>query len=191
MKIILASSSPRRVELFSKMGLQFEQMASGEDEDMTKPIEIEELAECLSFQKANSVFAKTEEDRIVIGSDTMVYIEKTIFGKPKSRENAFEILKTLSGRWHKVISGLCVLVERNGQQSKHLTHCITNVRVKNLSDDMINTYLNTNDYQGKAGAYGIQNMFGMFVDEMQGSFFNVMGLPLHLLYDILHKENVI
>ena len=191
MKIILASQSPRRKELLSLYCTQFEVMPSNAEEDMTQRMSIHELSENLSELKTKDVFEKTSGDRIVIGSDCMVYQGKKIFGKPKNDDDAIKMLKSLSGKWHKVITGLCVYVEKNGVLTKHITHDITKVKFKRLTNEMIEKYLATGEHKDKAGAYAVQGYSGAFVDKLYGNYSTVIGLPTHKLYDILKQENII
>ncbi len=190
MKIILASQSPRRKELLSLMGVEYEVMPSKKDEDMTKHLKLNKLSESLAEQKADDIFSLTTGDRIVIGSDTIVVAKGKLFGKPKNRENAKNMLKTLSGKWHKVITSLCVNISRNGETKKYLTHDICKVKFLKLSDDEIDKYLDCGEYNDKAGAYAIQGKSGMFIEKIYGSYATVIGLPTHLLYQILKNENI-
>lgn len=191
MKIILASASPRRKELLELMNLKFEVHPSAVNEDMTENLEIRALAKKLSEQKCKSVFESTTGDRTVIGSDCMVVLGDKKFGKPASRDEAKQMLQSLSGNWHKVISGLCVYTERNGKLKKHITFDITRVKFITLTDKMIDDYLDTGEYKDKAGAYAIQGYGNVFVEKINGSYTTVVGLPTHKLYQILKRENII
>ena len=151
MKIILASQSPRRKELLSLMGLDFDVMPSNTEEDMKQKVSPAKLSEILSEQKAKDIFDKTSGNRVVIGSDCMVFADNKIFGKPKDDAEAKQMLKTLSGNWHKVITGLCVYVERDGIVTKYSTHDITKVKFVTLDDVMIENYLKTGEHKDKAG----------------------------------------
>ncbi len=190
MQIILASQSPRRKELLTLMGLRFETMPSTKEEDMTKHMSLTKLAESLAEQKAVDVFAQTSGDRVVIGSDTMVAFKNKLFGKPRSKLEAKSMLQTLSNRWHKVITSLCVIVQKNGQTKKYLTHDICKVKFLKLSNADIDNYLLSNEYADKAGAYAIQGQSGMFVQKIRGSYATVVGLPTHLLFQLLKAENL-
>ena len=191
MKIILASSSPRRKELLDLMGVKFETMSPEGEEDMTSKMSIYKLSEVLSYQKAKEIFDKTQGDRIVIGSDCMVYQHGKKIGKAKDRDEAFNMLSNFSGKWHKVITGLCVMVQNGERQTTYLTHDTTKVKFKKLTSEDINRYLDTGDYIGKSGACSIQGKSGMFVTKIVGNVSTVVGLPTHLLHDILKKENVL
>lgn len=191
MKIILASKSPRRKELLSLLGLTFDVMPSNAEEDMKQKLSIGKLAENLSLQKAQDIFNQTSGDRVVIGSDCMVYVKGKIFGKPKDDDDAIKMLKTLSGSWHKVVTGLCVLIERGGVVTKYCTHDITKVKFVKLTDEMIEKYLKTGEHKDKAGAYAVQGYSGAFVEKLNGNYSTVIGIPTHKLYQILHKEDLV
>ena len=191
MRIILASKSPRRKELLSLMGVEFETIVPIKDEDMTQNINIENLSELLSKQKATEVFENTSGNRLVIGSDCMVFLRGKKFGKPKSREEAFSMLSKLSNHWHEVVTGLCVLVEDENGVREYLSHSVSKVKFKKLSIDAINNYLDSGEYKDKAGAYAIQGRSGMFVEKVHGNFASIMGLPTNLLYEVFKKENIL
>lgn len=191
MRIILASKSPRRQELLSLMGLKYEVIPSLKDEDMTQHLKLNKLSESLAEQKADDVFNQTKGDRVIIGSDTMVVVKGKLFGKPKNDKEAKQMLKTLSDNWHKVITSLCVIIEKNGKINKYLTHDITKVKFLKLSDDIIDNYLKVGEHKDKAGAYAVQGKSGMFIEKINGSYATVIGLPTHLLFQILHKENLL
>lgn len=191
MKVILASSSPRRKELLNLMGVEFESISPTKDEDMTQKMSIEKLSETLSFQKAKEVFDNTTGDRIVIGSDCMVFFKNKKLGKAHSREEAYKTLAMLSGKWHKVVTGLCVMVQNKNKTRLYLTHDTTKVKFKKLSKSAINAYLDTNEYVGKAGSYAIQGKFTMYINKIIGNYSNVVGLPTQKLYDILKIENIL
>ena len=191
MKIILASQSSRRKELLSLMGVDFETIIPEKDEDMKQKVSITKLSEILSHQKAREVFEKTSGERLIIGSDCMVFLAGKKFGKPKSRDEAFKMLSSLSNKWHKVVTGLSVVVEDKNGYREYLTHSVSKVRFKNLTDDAINAYLDTGEYKDKAGAYAIQGKSGMFISKVHGNFASIMGLPTSELYDILKTENIL
>lgn len=190
MRIILASQSPRRKEFLSLMRLNFEVMPSDKDEDMNQNLKPEKLTESLAEQKAMDIFNKTTGDRVVIGSDCMVFANDKKFGKPKDDDEAKQMLLTLSNKWHKVITGLSVVIEKDGQITKYTTHDTTKVKFVKLDNNMIETYLKTGEHKDKAGAYAVQGYSGVFVEKLKGNYSTVIGLPTHKLYEILHKENL-
>lgn len=191
MKIYLASKSPRRKEFLSLMGLEFESMPSEKEENITKNISLNKLSEELAEQKADDIFEHTSGDRIVIGSDTLVCYKNMRFGKPTSKEDAKFMLSSLSGKWHNVISSLCVIISKNGETKKYLSHSTTKVKFIDLTEKMIDDYISTGEPMDKAGAYAIQGKASIFIEEIKGSYTSVIGLPTHQLYTILRKENII
>ncbi len=191
MKIILASSSPRRRELLNNMGVEFECIIPTKDEDMSQKMSIEKLSEKLSLQKAQEVFDNTTGDRIVIGSDCMVYYKNKKIGKAQSRDEAYKTLSMLSGKSHKVVTGLCVMVQNKDKTRLYLTHDTSKVKFNKLSKSAINAYLDTNEYVGKAGSYAIQGKFAMHIQKINGNYSTIVGLPTHKLYEILKIENVL
>jgi len=191
MKIILASSSPRRRELLTLMGLEFEIIKPENDEDMTKKVNFKKLSEILSYQKAEEVFNKTSGDRLVIGSDCMVYINKTLLGKPKSKEDAFKMLKKLSNKYHKVVTGLAVIMEKDGEIKKFVTCDVSKVKFKKLTNEEIENYLSFDEYKDKAGSYAIQGKSGVFVEKINGNMSTIIGLPTHKLYNCLKEFKIL
>ena len=188
MRLILASGSPRRRELLSTAGFSFDVILSGTEEhsDSRDP---GKYVEELSREKAEAVFQmlqKGEADpdsdpdvhRVILGADTVVALDGIILGKPKSEEQAAEMLRLLSGREHSVFTGVTLLNAR-----KNVTfHEETRVRVANLSEEEIADYIATGEPMDKAGAYGIQGSFGKFVTGITGDYNNVVGLPVAAVY---------
>ncbi len=174
-KIILASSSPRRKELMNLLQIPFEVIASNYDEESEKFSNGKEMVEGLSFNKAKVVSDKYK-DAVIIAADTAVVLGETVIGKPKDIKNAREILRMLSGTSHKVITGYTIFDSKTNQ---HVTSSVTSgVTFKNLTDEEINYYLSLGEYKDKAGGYAVQEVGGVFVEDIQGDFFNVVGLPL-------------
>lgn len=191
MRVILASKSPRRKELLASMGVTFDVIVSGKDEIVPDGTKIHDVPKILAEQKAENVFDKTSGDRVIIGSDTIVALGGVIYGKPNKDKSAFQMLRELSGKTHEVITGLCVIIERNGKLKKYSEYVITKVKFKRLSDAEIQYYVDTHEPDDKAGAYGIQGKAGMFVEKIDGNFASVVGLPTYNLYKILKKEHII
>lgn len=189
MKIILASKSPRRKELMDMLNLKYEVIVSEAEETLEEGITAEEQAKRLSYIKAKTVFEETSGDRIVIGSDTMVIKDDKIYGKPKNEEDAFKILKELNGTKHQVITGLAILVEKNGKYEEYLDYDITEVHFKNMTDTEIKDWISTGQAMDKAGAYAVQGEFCVFIEKINGNYWSVMGLPIHKVYDILKIIN--
>lgn len=189
MKIILASKSPRRKELMDMLNLKYEVIVSDADENLENGLTIEEQAKRLSYIKAKTVFDETTGDRIVIGSDTMVIKDGKIYGKPKDEEDAFRILKELNGTKHQVITGLAILVEKNGKYDEYIDYDITEVYFKNMTDEEIKNWIATGKAMDKAGAYAIQGEFAVFIEKINGNYWTVVGLPINKVYDILKGIN--
>lgn len=190
MKIILASQSPRRKEFLEKMGIEFEVVPSKFDEIKPDDIDIEHAALFFACQKAQEVFDKTKGDRVVIGCDTTVIVGDKIYGKPKDKDDAFAMLKSYTNTFNKVISGLCVLVEKGGKITKHTANEITKVFVCDMSDQEIMDYINTGEPFDKAGAYALQGKYNIFIDRVDGNVSSVIGLPTNKLLKIFRKENI-
>lgn len=189
MKIILASKSPRRKELMDMLNLKYEVIVSDADETLEEGLTIEEQAKRLSYIKAKTVFDETQGDRIVIGSDTMVIKDGRIYGKPKDKEDAFKILKELNAAKHEVITGLAILVEKNGKYEEYIDYDITEVYFKDMTDTEIKNWIATGEAMDKAGAYAVQGKFSVFIEKINGNYWAVMGLPIHKVYEILKSVN--
>ena len=173
MKIILASASPRRQELLKYITPEFEVMPADVDETLPDGVPAEESAEFLAVRKAVHI-AQLCPDSIVIGSDTVVIIDDEILGKPADEADAECMLKKLSGRVHKVITGVCIAC---GNRTFSFSEA-TDVKFYKLSDEEIREYIATGDPMDKAGAYGIQSEGCVLVEKIDGDFFAVMGLPV-------------
>ena len=172
MKIILASASPRRKELLKKIYDEFEICPSSADETLPDGISCDKAAEYLASAKAFQV-AENNKDSLVIGCDTVVICGGRILGKPSDEKNAAEILRMLSGRTHRVITGVCLCYGEKSMSFSSQTY----VEFYELSDSEINDYIATGEPSDKAGAYGIQGLGGLFVRKIDGDFYNVVGLP--------------
>ena len=185
MKLILASASPRRKELLGKIGLEFDIIPAKGEEVITQTLPWEVVKE-LSFQKAKEIADIQAEECIVIGSDTIVDKGEQIMGKPKDEADAFNMLKTLSGDWHSVISGVTVLDNKSAKSESFYVE--TKVKFAHLTDEEINNYIKTKEPMDKAGSYGIQGKGSRFIEKIDGDYFNVVGLPVQKLYTVLKKE---
>ncbi|MDW7987756.1 MAG: Maf family protein [candidate division WOR-3 bacterium] len=185
-RIILASSSPRRKRLLAMLGVKFSVLAPNIKED-TLHLSPERLATTLAEKKVYSVAGKIKNG-IIIGVDTIVAINNKILGKPQSKKDARKMLKLLSNKTHRVISGLVILALPENKVLK--THEITKVTFRKLSSQEIENYLKTNEPYDKAGAYGIQGIGGQFVKQIDGCYYNVVGLPITKLIRALKKFGV-
>ncbi|HNX28249.1 MAG TPA: Maf family protein [Syntrophomonadaceae bacterium] len=185
-KIILASASPRRIELLKTLGLDFICIKPETEEQFIAGETACQAAERLAVQKADSI--KTlDEDSLIISADTVVLCDGKILGKPENEAEARTMLTLLSGRSHKVITAVCL---KNHRGEIEVQSEITAVFFRNLSQEEITGYIATGEPFDKAGGYGIQGKGAVLVDRIEGCYFNVVGLPLGRLYDMLKKQNV-
>ena len=182
MKLVLASKSPRRSEILKNAGIDFTVRVADADEtipDGTKPCD---AVVFLAARKAMAV--ERADDETVLGADTVVVLDDKILGKPKDREDAFDMIKMLSGRVHSVFTGVCAIGD-----GISLTFAEeTKVEFYPLSDDEINEYIDTDEPYDKAGAYGIQGLASKFISGIQGDYFNVVGLPISSVYKKIIKK---
>ncbi len=191
MKIILASKSPRRKELLSLITNDFDIIVSDADENVDETLTSAEKVMSIAKQKANIVANNVDEDCVVIGSDTIVVVDETILGKPHDHDDAVRMLRMISGKTHKVMTGVSVVIKKAGILKEINDVDITDVHVNALSDEEIESWINTGNAWDKAGAYAIQQEFSVHIDKINGSFATVMGLPVHLVYNILKDEKVL
>ncbi|SHI90836.1 septum formation protein [Malonomonas rubra DSM 5091] len=176
-KIILASASPRRKELLEQIGLQFDIIPSNADEIVLPNETPEEHVVRLSIDKATEVAQRSGSNgRWFIGSDTIVLCDDQILGKPQDEKHAAQMLKMLSGREHRVLSGYAILDRKTGAQKAEAVS--TKVAFRNLTEDEIARYIATGEPMDKAGSYAIQGLAVCFVAGIEGSYTNVVGLPL-------------
>lgn len=186
MKYVLASASVRRQELLHRIISDFDIEVSNFDESTVLfNGDVEEYVINLAKGKAISTRKSLKEDAIIIGGDTVVVLNDKILGKPKSEEDAYRMLKELSGKTHKVYSGIVVINMYNNKIDESAIY--TEVKMSALTDKEILDYIKTGEPLDKAGAYGIQGNGGVFVEEIKGCFYNVVGLPLNLLNKMLNK----
>lgn len=185
--IILASQSPRRREILKMLGVDFKVVVK--DTDETFPLELQggAIPEHIAVLKASAFDSDLQslpDNTIIIASDTIVYIDNKVIGKPKGREDAIEMLKTLSGRCHQVLTGVCIKT-KNRQRSFFAE---SKVWFRELSDDEITYYVDNYQPFDKAGAYAVQEWIGAAaIAKIEGSYYNVMGLPSQMLYNELLK----
>ena len=181
--IILASGSPRRQEFFKGLGLDFEIRLKPIEEVYPNHLSHSEISDFLAQLKSVPFEGELNEKDILITSDTIVWHNDKALGKPKNEQDAFNMIRSLSGQTHQVISSVCF----STKSTQKLVNAVTNVTFKNLNDDEIWYYIHNYSPMDKAGAYGIQEWFGFIaVTKIEGSFFNVMGLPVHLVYKTLN-----
>ena len=187
MKIILASGSSRRKELLEMMGIKFDVIVSNCDETFEDGLSLEEQSKRLAYIKAKTVFDETSGDRAVIGSDTMVIKDDKIYGKPKTKDEAIQMLKDLKDTKHRVITSICVISQHGEEFKEQVDYDIAEVCFKDISDSEIDEWINTGNPYDKAGAYAIQSKFGVHINKIDGNYFTVVGLPIHKLYDMLKQ----
>lgn len=189
MRIILASKSPRRRELLTYVTNDFEVISSEVEEIIDDTLTLEDQSANLAYIKAKAVFDLTNENRIVIGSDTMVVKDGVIYGKPKTKEDAKQMLKALTkgNVKHSVITGLCILISKNGKIKEYKFCDTVFVYLKEMTDEEIDKWINTGKAMDKAGAYGIQDEFSVFVNKIEGNYNSVVGLPVHIVYDTIKE----
>lgn len=178
MAVILASGSPRRKELMSHISKDFKVIVSDTNEDTDMSQSVDKIVMDLAKAKADAVKPKCNEDDIIISADTVVALKDKILGKPKDKEDAFSMLKSLSGTSHSVYTGVCIT---KGTQQKVFAEK-TLVEFYELSDKEINDYIATNDPFDKAGGYGIQSKGVILVKSITGDYFNVVGFPVARIY---------
>ena len=183
--IILASNSPRRKELLQRLGLPFKvRTLFGVDESFPENLRGEEIALYIARKKAEAYKSSMSSNELLITADTIVCLDGVVMGKPYGAENAKTILRQLSGRVHQVITGVTVLTHVKRESFAVTSH----VKFANVTEDEIDYYVDNYLPFDKAGAYGIQEWFGLVaVEELRGSYFNVMGLPVQRLYTVLKQ----
>ncbi|MFQ5492339.1 MAG: Maf family protein [Phycisphaerae bacterium] len=184
--LILASTSPRRRRLLSEAGYAFRVLAPPihEPDRMGAGIPPTHQAEALSYFKARSVLPQVEEG-LILAADTVVACQGEVYGKPVDRNQAGDMLKALLGSRQQVITGVTLLEAGTGK--RQIVHATTLVVMRTVSDQTIERYLDSGDWMGKAGGYGIQGRADAFVERIEGSFTNVVGLPMELLTNLLTK----
>jgi len=181
-KLVLASASPRRKALFNLLGLTPLVIPAHIHEPLTKaPAQLQAMGHAQA--KAQAIAARMDPETVVVGADTLVVLDGRIYGKPEDRNQAAEFLRQLSGRTHKVYTGVCVCLR---------SQCLCRyerslVEFAPLSEDEIQAYLDTKEPLDKAGAYGIQGYGSQFIRRVRGCYFNVMGFPVNLFYAMANE----
>lgn len=180
-QITLASKSPRRQQFLKDLGLPHKIEVREIDESYPSDLKGEAITDYIAQRKAEA-FGELPADTLVITSDTLVWDGKKALGKPESEEEAIAMLRSLSGKTHETITSVCI----TGHDFQKTEACVTKVWFKEFSEEELMYYVTNFKPMDKAGAYGIQEWIGMIgVEKMEGSFYNVMGLPTHLLYKLL------
>lgn len=188
-KIILGSQSPRRRELLKGLNIDFEvKTIEGSDERFLEGLAAEAVAEYLAKQKADALSQSVAADTLLITADTIVTLDNKVYGKPKDRSEARTMLRELSGKTHKVITGVCITTAK----TQTLFSTTTKVTFGSLTDSEIDYYIEKYLPLDKAGSYGIQEWIGFIgVESIEGSFYNVMGLPVQRIYKVLKNLKAI
>ncbi len=181
-RLILASASPRRKELLNRIAPSFQCIPADVDEQLEDNLLPKQAVMELALRKAKAV-AEKEKDAFVIGADTVVVYQNEIFGKPGSHEEAFQMLRTLSGRTHSVFTGTAIVFG----DKQECFYEETKVTFWELSDEEIIHYIDTGEPFDKAGSYGIQGFGATLVEKIEGDYFNVVGLPIAKLYRVLKR----
>lgn len=192
-KIILASGSPRRKEILRQAGADFEVRVSNAPEitDRTEPAEmVEELAALKAEAVEKEIEGTEEEDILIISADTLVFLDGIPLGKPRDREDAFSMLTGLSGRSHEVYTGVSVIIKEKSRRRQLVFHQKSVVNVASLSGEEIDAYIATGEPFDKAGAYAIQGRFSVYVEGIEGEYYNIVGLPIARIYRELSKEGI-
>ena len=185
-KIILASASPRRRELMAQAGYEFEVQVSHKEETYSSETP-DEIVKELALLKARDIAEQNAvEDLVVIGADTVVAYQGAILGKPKSKEDAFAMIQSFQGDKHQVYTGVAVLSYDAEGNETVVNHAVkTDVYVNAMTDEEILKYIKNDNVMDKAGSYGIQSGFAIHIEKIEGDYFNVVGLPISYIYNIL------
>lgn len=187
MKLVLASGSPRRRELLSSAGVEFEVLVSNVREEARPDEAAETYVTRLADEKAADV-ATRRPNSWIIAADTIVCLDHAILEKPRDRDDAIEILSSLAGREHLVYTGLTLRNENSGYRDTRVD--TTRVRMSPLSRAEVEWYVDTGEPMDKAGAYAVQGVGALFIEEIHGNYTNVVGLPLSMLFDMMRKAGI-
>ncbi|OZB91140.1 nucleoside triphosphate pyrophosphatase [Paenibacillus sp. XY044] len=190
-RIILASTSPRRQELIASLHIPFEIRPSHAEEHTPEDWTPQQVVEGLALRKAEAVYASLhgqKEDAVIVGSDTVVVLDNQVLGKPVDKQDAVRMLTSLQGRTHEVYTGVAVIDVMNGKTM--VRHRVTSVTMKPLTERQVEAYAISGEPDDKAGAYAIQGLGSTIVERIEGCYFNVVGLPLSLLSDMLGEFGI-
>lgn len=183
--LVLASSSPRRAEILRAVGWPFETGAGEVDETRRAGERAEEYVRRLARAKAEAG-AASRLFGLVIGADTVVVVGEEILGKPRDEDDARRMLRSLSGRWHEVLTGVALVRAESGRAVIGVER--TRVRFAEMSDEEIGWYVSTGEPRDKAGAYAVQGRAALFIEAIEGDYWNVVGLPVRLVYELARKH---
>ena len=191
MRIILASKSPRRLEILNKHGIDPVILPQDTDESLPDGIGMTEAVEKLASDKAHACYDAVKNDPaydgfIILGADTIVWKDE-LMGKPIDKADAFRMLDKIRGTYHYVLTGVCLIDVSTG--SEKIMHDVTTVYCTDYSDEDIEDYISRDEPYDKAGSYAIQGYFGRYIDHIDGDYENVMGLPFHIIEDALRDHD--
>lgn len=184
-KLLLASGSPRRAEILRAVGWPFEAMPMDIDERLVMGESAPVMVERLAFEKAQAA-ARACPQGLVLGADTTVLVDSEILGKPRDESEAKRMLRLLSGRWHDVLTGVA-LVRAENDSARAVAQERTQVRFAAMSDEEIDWYVRSNEPMDKAGAYAVQGRASLFIEEIRGDYWNIVGLPVRLVYRLASR----
>lgn len=193
--IVLASASPRRKEIMETMGIPYQIMTSHVKE-VTTETEPAAIVQALAGLKTMAIASQLEADCgnkeiIIIGADTMVFYQNQALGKPKDEEDAARMLRMLSDDVHEVYSGVSIIIyDKDGRKSSLSFAVCTKVHVQPMTDEQITDYIATGEPMDKAGAYAIQGRFGLYIKEIAGDYYNVVGFPIAKIYEMLLQKGI-
>ena len=183
-KLLLASGSPRRAEILRAVGWSFEALATNIDETMRVGETAEDAVQRLALGKAEAA-AKLNPGALVLGADTTVVVDSQILEKPRDNGDARRMLRLLSGRWHDVLTGVALV--RNDRRA--VAYERTKVRFCSMSDEEIDWYVQSGEPMDKAGAYAVQGRASLFIEEIRGDYWNIVGLPVRLVYKLVNERS--
>ncbi len=186
-KLILASASPRRAEILTAVGWEFEKHAADIDETELPDENPADYVRRLAREKAASV-AENYKNALILGADTTVVIENQIIGKPKDLDDAGKMLRMLSGNWHEVLTGVALVRVSAGKSETKVDLQKTRVKFAKLSDAEIEFLIERGEPLDKAGAYAVQAQAALFIERIEGDYWNVVGLPVNLVYQLVSRE---
>lgn len=185
-KIVLASASPRRRKIMEMFACDFSVISADIDEKIHSGEEPKHIVMALALEKALKVSELCKDNDIIIAADTIVVVNSEILGKPEDEEDAFRMLKKLENKIHDVITGVAVI--HTGTTKKFVSYAETKVKIKQLTDDLIRRYIGTEEVWDKAGSYAIQGKGAALVDWINGDYYNVVGLPISSVIDMLRNH---
>lgn len=189
-QIILASGSPRRKEILEQVGVTFTIKVSDKEEVMNSD-NPDSLVKELSAMKARDVAERVSSPAIIIGADTVVAQNNIIFGKPRDKKHAKEMLSIMQNNSHKVYTGVCILIIEEDKTVRELSFAVaSSVKVAPMNESQIEAYIETNEPMDKAGAYAIQGKFAPYILGIEGDYYNIVGLPISSIYAELYKNGI-